>query len=96
MFITPLPVDCSQSRSGQKRSKLVSPRPGTAFCELSSELAAALDRTNLSNRNAVHVLSAAARNFGHDPAELALNRESFRRARMKFREEAAKEIKVVF
>ena len=30
---------------------------------LNSELAAALDRTKLSNRNAVHVLSAAARNF---------------------------------
>ena len=63
---------------------------------LNSELAAALDRTKLSNRNAVHVLSAAPRNFGHDPAELVLNRESLRRARMKFREEAAKEIKAAF
>ena len=63
---------------------------------LNSELAAALDRTKLSNRNAVHVLSAAARNFRHDPFELVLNRESFMRSRMKFREEAAKEIKAVF
>ncbi|XP_043216604.1 uncharacterized protein LOC122378950 [Amphibalanus amphitrite] len=63
---------------------------------LSSELGAALDRTKLSNRNAVHLLSAAARNFGHDPAELVLNRESFRRARMRFREEASKEIKAAF
>ncbi|KAG0730086.1 hypothetical protein GWK47_003356 [Chionoecetes opilio] len=37
---------------------------------LNSELAAALDRTKVSNRNAVNVLSAAARNLGHDPAEL--------------------------
>lgn len=61
-----------------------------------SELANALDRTKLFNRNAVHVLSAAARNIGHDPAELVLNRESFRRAWMKFREETAKEIKAAF
>ena len=32
-----------------------------------SELAAALDQTKLSNRNAVHVLSAAARNLGTTP-----------------------------
>lgn len=63
---------------------------------LNRQLAAALDRSKLSNRNAVYVLSAAAQNFGHDPAELVLNRESFRLARMKFREDAAKDIKAAF
>ena len=63
---------------------------------LNSELAAALDRNKLFSRNEVQVLSAAARDFGHDPAELLPNRESFKHAGMRFREEAAKEIETAF
>lgn len=59
-------------------------------------LSSALDRTKMSNRQAVHVLSAAAVSLGHDPAELVMNRESFRRERIKFRQISAAEIKAAF
>ena len=41
-------------------------------------------------------MPAVARNLGHDPAELVLNRETFRHAQIKFRKEAAKEIEAAF
>ena len=48
---------------------------------ISSELASALDRTKTSDRNATYVLVAAAESLGHNPSDIALNRESIRRAR---------------
>ena len=59
-------------------------------------LSSALDRTKMSNRQAVHVLAAAAGSLGHDPAKLVMNRESFRRERVKFRKLSAAEIKAAF
>ncbi|KAF0295109.1 hypothetical protein FJT64_007241 [Amphibalanus amphitrite] len=59
-------------------------------------LSSALDRTKMSNRQAIHVLSAAAVSLGHDPAKLVMNRESFRRERIKFRQISAAEIKAGF
>ena len=38
----------------------------------------------MSNRQSIHVLSAAAGSLGHDPSELAMNHESFRMERIKF------------
>ena len=60
------------------------------------EVAAALDRTRVSDRNAAFVLAAAAQSLGHNPADIALNRESIRRARRRHRELIAKEIRESF
>jgi hypothetical protein len=60
------------------------------------EVASALDRTQVSARNAAHVLAAAAQSLGHNPEHLALNRESIRRARRQHREAIAAEIKASF
>ena len=71
-------------------------RPRATRAVVDDQLAAAMDRTKLTDRQGVHVLSAAARSLGHNPEELVINRESFRRARRKFREQAAAEIRAAF
>ena len=73
-----------------------SKRPRSSKKVLDSHLSAALDRTLTSDRDAVHLISAAARSLGHDPNQLVINRESFRRDRRKFRAVAAAEIKKSF
>ena len=50
----------------------------------------------MSNRDGVYVLTAAARSLGHDPEELVINRESFRKSRMRLRRDKAGEIKAAF
>lgn len=70
------------------------PRPFKKIID--SNLSAALDRTLTTDRDAVHLLSATAQSLGHDPKELIINRESFRRERRKFRAATAAEIKKSF
>ena len=50
----------------------------------------------MSNRDGVYVLTAAARSLGHNPEELVINRESFRKSLMQFRSAQAAEIKATF
>ncbi len=59
-------------------------------------LAAALDRSKVSDRNAAYIITAAAESLGHSPADLAINKESIRRSRRKHREAAAREILASF
>lgn len=63
---------------------------------VSPGLAAALDRSKVSDRNAVYIIAAAAESLGHSTAALAINKESVRRSRRKHREAAAKEIHASF
>ena len=63
---------------------------------VSSEVSAALDRSKISDRNAVYILAATAHSLGQDPEKLIINRESIRQARRKNREIVAKEIKDTF
>ena len=72
------------------------PKPSATKKFVDVALSTAMDRTKISNRKAVHVLAAAAQSLGHDPAALVLNRESFRRERIKFRQLSAAEIKAAF
>lgn len=60
------------------------------------ELASALDRTKVSDRNATYILSAAAKSLGYDPRHLTLNKESVRLARRQYREEITCEIRKTF
>ena len=59
-------------------------------------LASALDRTNLSDRKAVFVLTEAARALGHDINVLAINRSTIRRQRRKYRAEQAMLLKTAY
>ena len=69
--------------SGPSANKLCPRRPASI---ITTGVAAALDRTKTSDRNATYVLAAAAQSLGHNPADIAINRESIRKARRKNRE----------
>ena len=60
------------------------------------ELAAALDRTKTSDRKATFVIAETARSLGHNIEDLAVNRDSIRRQRKKFRHQKAEELKTSF
>ena len=59
-------------------------------------VAAALDRTNISDGKATYLLAADVQSLGHDRASLALNKESIRLARRGQRERDAAAIKDSF
>jgi len=63
---------------------------------MTPELSAALDRSNVSNRKATFVLAETARSLGHNVMDLALNPESIRTSRLKFREQSAQAVKADF
>lgn len=63
---------------------------------ISPELASALDRTNVSDRDATYLLAAAAQSLGHDIGDFAINRTSIRRARIANRSETADRVKLEF
>ena len=63
---------------------------------VTANLTAALDRTKVSDRCAVHILSAAACALGHDPSQLAINRSSIRRSRRTQRKSLAEEVQVSY
>ena len=41
----------------------------------------AFDRTKTTDRNAVHILAAAASAFGHNPTSMTISRQTIRRRR---------------
>ena len=63
---------------------------------INPDMAAALDRTLLSDRKAVYVLSAAAASLGHDVQEFSINRSTIRRRRIETRQRIAELIKESF
>lgn len=65
-------------------------RPHSA---VSRETAAALDRTKTSDRKATYIISGVAKDLGLNAGNLAINRSSIRRARIKHRQELALEIR---
>ena len=69
------------------------PRPKNI---VSPQVAAALDRTKISDRNAVYALASFSVAVGQNPSELALNRWSIRRNRMKHRYETILKLKESF
>jgi len=69
------------------------PRPRNV---INSQVAAALDRTKISDRNAVYALASFSQAVGQDTDALALNRWSVRRKRIKHRDEAIAKLKNSF
>lgn len=59
-------------------------------------LAAALDRTGISDRKATFILTQTAISLGHDPHNLSINRSTIARSRKKARAEFARHIKEEF
>lgn len=59
-------------------------------------LVAALDRTKTSDRKATFVLAETAKSLGHSIDDLALNRDTNRRQRMKHRAQQATQLKAEF
>jgi len=59
---------------------------------ITPEISSALDRAKISDRNATHVVAAAAEALGHSSREICVNKESIRRARRRNRKEVASEI----
>lgn len=60
------------------------------------QLAATLDRTKMSDRKAMFVISETAKSLGHNITDLALNCDSIRRLRMKHRSVQSAALKAEF
>ena len=54
---------------------------------MTSSLVATLDRTKTSDEAAFRVIAETSKSLGHDIEEIALNRSSIRRQRMKSRKQ---------
>ena len=60
---------------------------------ITEKLSVLLDRCNISDRDAVRIVSATAEALGQDPQQLAISRSTVRNRRQKFREERVQIIK---
>lgn len=63
---------------------------------VSPDLAASLDRTKTSDRNATYVISSAIESVGLDPNDYTINRSSINRDRIKYRKTIAETVKGSF
>ncbi|KAE9523786.1 hypothetical protein AGLY_015846 [Aphis glycines] len=63
---------------------------------MNSEIVTALDRTKVSDRNAVHILIATAQSLGCNANNIAINRSTIRRNRVFLRQKVSDDIKVSF
>ena len=63
---------------------------------ITKDVAAALDRTKVTDRQAVFLLAATARGLGHNVSDLTLSRSSVQRARKLHCMEVVKYIKIRF
>ena len=59
---------------------------------ISADLALTLDRTNVSDRSAMFIVSSTAKSLGCNIEEFALNRSTIRRSRQQHRKELAAEV----
>ena len=63
---------------------------------VTGQIAAALDRTKVTDREATHILAATAQSLGHKVLGLPLSRSSIYRARRLHRKEVARTVKNEF
>ena len=78
-------VSCTPAKQSRGTINVVSP-----------SVAAALDRTKTSDRNAAYILTATAQTLGHDISDLALNRSSIKRQREHHRSQMSETLKEEF
>lgn len=93
-------MDCSESDDSDSEDSSYIPTEVQKIQSkekfFSPDLSAALDRTNVSDRNATYILAATASALGKNLDEIVLIRETIRKNRKTFREEATKKIKNSF
>lgn len=93
-------MDCSESDDSDSEDSSYIPTEVQKIQSkekfFSPDLSAALDRTNVSDRNATYILAAMASALGKNLDEIVLIRETIRKNRKTFREEATKKIKNSF
>ena len=82
----------STSKSPERRKRMKT----SADSAVSPDLAAALDRTNVSSRKATFILHAAAKTYGQDLPNMSLSTSSIHRSRSKHRHEAVAQAKASF
>lgn len=63
---------------------------------VNSRLSAAMDKCKVSDRDAVHLLTACVESLSLNPMDYVINRSSIRRARQQYREETATNIQTEF
>ncbi|KAK2706392.1 hypothetical protein QYM36_016436 [Artemia franciscana] len=85
-------VDSEGAVGGSRTQK----RKGGRKAVVTPELAAALDRTKVSDRKAVFVIAETAKSLGMTIDQLALNRDSVRRLRAKHRIHSSASIRAKF
>ena len=93
-YYTPTKWHLRQSHTSE--IELPSPNRSKAKDVVSSGLAAALDRTKTTDRNATYVITEALRSVGCNSSEVVLSRQTVRQKRMKFRESFAENLKEFF
>lgn len=81
-----LPADEEQEIDSTKKVK----RGNTRF--ITPRLVAALDNSKVSDRYAIHILTAVADALGHRVEDLVINRSTIQRCRAKYREEMSRQI----
>lgn len=84
---------CTTTKKHCKEVKKARISPNEA---VTPHLAAALDRTGVSNREAAYILHAAATSYGQDPSNMSLSVSSIRRSRSLYRVQAASAAKAAF
>uniref|UniRef100_A0A8D8TUD9 Uncharacterized protein n=1 Tax=Cacopsylla melanoneura TaxID=428564 RepID=A0A8D8TUD9_9HEMI len=93
--ISELPLDPEQPSCSRNVDVVVLEERGTVNV-ITDKLVAALDKCQVSDREAVHLLITTAEALGHDPSTLAINRTTIQRRRQEIREKIALEIKERF
>lgn len=77
-------------------SQLSQPKQAPKFDVMTPELCAALDRSQVTHRNAIFILAAAYKSVGIDLSTLNLSYSTIYRARIKFRSDIANDLKSEF
>lgn len=62
---------------------------------MTPELSSALDRSNVSSRNAAYIVIAVAKSLGHDPKKINVSHRLIHRDRNKMRKMMAIDIKKI-
>jgi hypothetical protein len=97
MTLAELDFSCASSEEGHSEEENAASKPKKKKRGrkniITSDLASALDRTKVSDREAVHILSATAFSLGQDLNECALNRSTIRRRRRENRKTKANSLK---
>ncbi|KAK6185944.1 hypothetical protein SNE40_008071 [Patella caerulea] len=89
-------ADESTGGEGVTGAKTPPPPKRGRMTVVTPTLSAALDRTKMSDRKAMMVVTATAQSLGHNVEDMALNRSSIRRLRQKYRTIGAENLKEAF